>query len=123
MARVGRRGGRVVVSDLVVPDRELRDAYDTMHRMLDPSHARAFTAEELEALLASNVGAPERVEQRTSPAFSLEHIITGFADREGIVQALDAELEGGPTPGFMPARIDGVLTVMFSSVAIRATRY
>jgi ubiquinone/menaquinone biosynthesis C-methylase UbiE len=38
MARVCRRGGRVVVSDMVAPNAEVKEAFDDVHRHLDPSH-------------------------------------------------------------------------------------
>ena len=47
MARVCRAGGRVVISDLVAPDAELRRTFDDLHRQLDPSHVRAVPADEL----------------------------------------------------------------------------
>ena len=64
MARVCRSTGRVVVSDVVVPDVAVRDAYDAVHRSLDPSHGRAFTAEEVVDLLTTHVGPVAHVEHR-----------------------------------------------------------
>src|SRR4029079_6798822 len=37
MARVCKPGGRVIVSDLVAPNAEVRDAFDDFQRILDPS--------------------------------------------------------------------------------------
>src|SRR5262249_58491577 len=40
MGRVCRRGGRVVVADMVAPNADVRDAFDALHRCLHPSPAR-----------------------------------------------------------------------------------
>jgi len=122
MARVCRAGGRVVVSDLVVPDPALRDRFDAVHRSLDPSHGRAFTADEIADLLATHVGPLGHREQRGPGALPLDAIVTEVADRAAVLQALDAELGGGPATGFLPARTDGTLTVSFASVVVHASR-
>jgi ubiquinone/menaquinone biosynthesis C-methylase UbiE len=52
MVRVCRRGGRVVVIDLVSPeDPTLAVTYNCLERLRDPSHVRAMTAEELQRLM------------------------------------------------------------------------
>jgi SAM-dependent methyltransferase len=122
MARVCRRAGRVVVSDVVVPDPAIaaRDTYDTVHRALDPSHGRAFTAAELVDLLAATVGTVGRVERRDPGTLPLAAIMTEVADRDAVVRALEREIDGGPTTGFLPARVEGELTVSFASVVVHA---
>lgn len=120
MARVCRPGGRVVISDVVVPDPAVREAYDAVHRALDPSHGRAFAADEIVALLEAQVGPVGRVESAGPGAFPLDAIVTDVADRDAVVRALDAELAGGPPTGFLPARPDGTLTVSFTSVVVEA---
>ena len=50
--RVCKRGGRVVVADLVLPPEKVA-AYDRMERLRDPSHVRALTEVELRELLTS----------------------------------------------------------------------
>lgn len=122
MARVCRRGGRVAVSDLVVPDPALREAYDAVHRALDPSHGRAFTADEIADLLATHVGPIGHRAQHGPGALPLDGIVTEVADRAAVLEALHAELGGGPPTGFLPARTDGTLTVSFTSVVVHAAR-
>src|SRR5262245_50535346 len=124
MARVCRRGGRVVVSDVVVPDPAIRTTYDAVHRALDPSHARAFTADEITDLLAARVGPIGHHEQQGPGAMPLDTIVSDVADRPAVLAMLDAELSGdGPETGFLPARTDdGVLTVSFTSVVAQAGR-
>jgi SAM-dependent methyltransferase len=120
MARVCRRSGRVVVSDVVVPDPSIRTAYDAVHRALDPSHGRAFTVEEVVELLGTHVGAVGRVESRGPGSLPVESIMTEVADRGAVLRALDAELGGGPPTGFLPSRAGGALSVSFTSVVVHA---
>lgn len=123
MARVCRRGGRVVVSDVVVPDPAIRDTYDAVHRALDPAHGRAFTDGEITAVLARRVGPICHHAQHGPGSLPLDSIVSDVADRPAVVAMLEAELDGGPETGFMPARTDdGALTVSFSSVVVQATR-
>jgi SAM-dependent methyltransferase len=122
MARVCRPGGRVVVSDVVVPDPAVREAYDAVHRSLDPSHVRAFTGDEIADLLASHVGPIARAAQRGPGALPLEGIVTDVADLPAVLAALESELAGCPPTGFSPSRGDGGLLVSFVSVVVHATR-
>lgn len=52
MARVCRRGGRVVVAD-AAPVAGKQDAYNRMEKLRDPSHVKALTSEELLGLHAA----------------------------------------------------------------------
>ncbi|MDQ1479635.1 MAG: hypothetical protein QOI44_496, partial [Actinomycetota bacterium] len=56
MARVCRPGGRVVLSDMIAPSAEVRDAFDELHRQIDPSHTRALLEAEIAELLGRAVG-------------------------------------------------------------------
>src|SRR2546429_263848 len=47
MARVCRPGGRVVAVDMVAPSAEVREAFDALHRRIDPSHAGVLLEGEL----------------------------------------------------------------------------
>ena len=122
MNRVCRPGGRVVVSDLVAPDADLRGPFDALHRLLDPSHARALLEPELAELLQSTVG--PLCARQTPPSISLplEQILTDAADRDAVWATLRAELAGGPPTGFAPVLHDGELLVSFTSVALQAMR-
>lgn len=50
MVRVCRRGGRLVLVDLVAPSGEVRERFDYVHRLIDPSHVRSFLESELASL-------------------------------------------------------------------------
>jgi SAM-dependent methyltransferase len=124
MARVCRPGGRVVVSDMVVPNAEVKEAFDDVHRRLDPSHMGVLFGEEIVALLAHEVGRVSFAELSDPFRLPLDHIFSDVSDRPWVSAALAAEVEGGPPSGFAP-QVDpetGSLTVSFSSVTVHATR-
>ena len=58
MVRVCRPGGRVALSDLVAPSAEVRDAFDQLHQLIDPSHRRAFVRDELPVLFPDGLAVP-----------------------------------------------------------------
>jgi SAM-dependent methyltransferase len=121
MARVCRPGGRVALSDMVAPSAGVREAFDALHRLLDPSHAAVLLETELEALLRSQVGvlAGERTGERG--ALPIEAILTEVADRDAVLSALRSELGGGPETGFDPVERDGRVHVFFTRAAASAT--
>jgi ubiquinone/menaquinone biosynthesis C-methylase UbiE len=51
MVRVCRRGGRVLVADLILPP-EKAEHYDVMEKLRDPSHVRLLREDELPSLIA-----------------------------------------------------------------------
>jgi SAM-dependent methyltransferase len=122
MARVCRPGGRVVASDMVVPSVEVREAFDALHRRIDPSHAGVLLEAELAELLHSTVGPLTYGE--TSDPFTLpvDHMLTDAADRDAVISALRAELAGGPATGFNPVADAGQILVSFTSTVVHATR-
>ena len=122
MARVCRPGGRVVAVDMVAPSAEVREAFDALHRRIDPSHAGVLLEGELAELLHSKVGPLTYGE--TSDPFTLpvDHILTDAADRDAVTSALQAELAGGPATGFDPVLDDGQTLVSFTNTVVHATR-
>jgi ubiquinone/menaquinone biosynthesis C-methylase UbiE len=119
MVRVGRSGGRVVINDLVAPYAVVRDRYDDLHRLLDPSHVRTFLAEELKAALPEAVTCThqETVEIR----LPLEVSISDVSDREAVVATLHDELHGGAPSGFVPTIENGALVVTFHVCTVHGT--
>ena len=120
MARVCRSGGRVVLSDLVVPLSEVRDTFDALHRRIDPSHHRAMLEAELITLL------PEGYElsygATGSARFPISIAYTDQSDTEAVDAALRAELAGGPVTGFEPSEDDdGTLRVAFWTSTVHAS--
>ncbi len=55
MARVARRGGLVVVADIVTsPQPQFARAHNAIERLCDPTHVRALSADQLRALFVAN---------------------------------------------------------------------
>ncbi len=67
MARVCRPGGRVVISDMLSPSAADRAAFDALHRVIDPSHARCLLDAEMSGLITTHVGA---ITGRTEPGIT-----------------------------------------------------
>jgi ubiquinone/menaquinone biosynthesis C-methylase UbiE len=122
MARVCRPGGRVVVADLVAPSAQVRDAFDELHRLLDPSHVRALLQGELAELVRSAVGPLTSCEAEDPFTVALDLILTEATDRDGVLAALRAELSGGPPTGFMPVGDADHVQVSFTTTAVQARR-
>jgi ubiquinone/menaquinone biosynthesis C-methylase UbiE len=122
MARVCRRGGRVVAADMVAPSADVREAFDALHRRIDPSHAGVLLEAEMAELLEAEVGPLTYGETSDPFRIAVEHILTDAADRDAVVSALEAELAGGAATGFEPVLEDGQTIVSFTNTVVHATR-
>jgi SAM-dependent methyltransferase len=122
MARVCRPGGRVVVADMVAPSAEVRDAFDAVHRCLDPSHAGVLLEGELAELVRTKVGPLAYGETSDPFRIPVDAILTDAADRDAVTSALQAELAGGAATGFEPVVEDGQTLVSFTNTVVHAQR-
>jgi len=122
MARVCKPAGRVVVSDLVAPDADVRDAFDDFQRILDPSHARTFVADELAEAVGAAVGSIDTVDAPGPFSIPVHTIFSEVSDRDRVLAVLDAELAGGPATGMAPVRDGDAIMVAFCSATVRAIR-
>lgn len=122
MARVCRPGGRVVAADMVAPSAEVRDAFDALHRSLDPSHAGVLLEAEMAGLLEAEVGPLSYGETSDPFRIPVDHILSDAADRDAVTQAWEAELAGGAATGFEPVLEDGQTLVSFTNTVVHATR-
>jgi SAM-dependent methyltransferase len=122
MARVCNDRGRVVVADMVPPSPELRDAFDDLHRCLDPSHAGVLLEAEMAGLLESKVGPLTYGETSEPFLIPVDAILTDAADRDAVAKALEAELAGGAATGFDPVVEDGRTLVSFTNTVVHAER-
>ena len=122
MARVCKPGGRVVVSDLVAPDADVRDAFDDFQRLLDPSHARTFVPDELVDAVGAAVGTVDAVDAPGPFPIPVHTIFSDVSDPARVLAVLDAELAGGPVTGMAPVRDGDAILVAFRSVTVHATR-
>lgn len=111
MARVVKKGGKLVVWDLEAPAEELRAVSDRLETLRDPSHTRMLSRGEFEELFREQFTL-ELEELRLIPV-RLESWMdltdTSEPVRAEIIQELDAELRGGQKTGFDPYRKDGEL--------------
>lgn len=121
MQRVCRPGGRVVLVDLVAPDATVRDRFDHVHRLLDPSHVRTF----LELELAGLLGGVDALSYAATAGFRLpiDVACTEQSDRAEVVALLTAELDGTGAPtGFDPVRDGDAITVDFVTCVVHGVR-
>jgi SAM-dependent methyltransferase len=119
MVRVCRPGGRVVLADLVAPSADIRETFDHVHRLLDPSHVRALLEHELAAVFPADVRLSHG--ETTTARLPLDIAVTEQSDRDAVVAALRADLAGGAPTGFEPSEEDGRLLVAFSSCTVEGT--
>ncbi|HVX09199.1 class I SAM-dependent methyltransferase [Humibacter sp.] len=120
MARVCRRSGRVVISDMVAPEAGVRHRYDELHRLIDPSHTALLLAEELVRMLEDEVGPVIRHETLERVPVPLDLFLTEQSDSEAVLAALEDELAGGPATGFRPSRDDGRLSAGIQTTVVHA---
>lgn len=122
MTRVCRVGGRIVLVDLVAPHPEVRDRFDDVHRLLDPSHVRTFLERELADVLPG--GIDDLVFADTSTIrLPIDVAFSEQSDRERVMTLLaaDASAEGAPT-GFDPVEEDGTFVVSFVTCVVQSER-
>jgi hypothetical protein len=119
MVRACRPGGRVVLSDLIAPSAEERDAFDHLHRLIDPSHLCAFLEAELTDLLPEGVALTYG--HTSTIRLPLDVALTEQSDLDTVLTALRAELNGDKRTGFDPAEEDGKLVVSFVSCIVHGT--
>ncbi len=119
MVRVSRHGGRVVLLDLIAPSSTDRERFDYLHRLLDPSHVRAYTEDELAAIFPNKVTLAHG--ETTTMRFPIDVAITKQSDSDAVVAALHNELAGGEPTGFEPLEQDGTLLVSFITCVVHGT--
>ncbi len=118
MARVCKPGGRVVLFDLVAPSDDVRDRFDHVHRLLDPSHVRTF----LEPELADLAPGPMVYADTMSIRLPIDVVVTEQSDRDAVIAALRDDVNGGTPTGFEPVEEDAGLVVSFTTCVIHAER-
>ena len=121
MARVCRPGGRVVLSDMIAPSAQVREAFDDLHRRIDPSHARALLEAEIADLLGRTVG-PLTYAETASMRLPIDVMLTDASDREAALTALHRDLDGESPTGFDPVITDDGIVVSFTGTVVHATR-
>lgn len=117
MARVCRKDGRVVVSD-VAPDADKTHAYDRMEKMRDPSHGHAHSVPELAGLGADlALGEPAVQTSLTGPMAYEAVLATSFPEqysREELLGLMREDAESGEDRNGFKAQIaDGKVLVTY----------
>ena len=102
--------------------RRCADAFDDLHRCLDPSHAGVLLEAEMAGLLESKVGPLTYGETSEPFLIPVDAILTDAADRDAVAKALEAELAGGAATGFDPVVEDGRTLVSFTNTVVHAER-
>jgi ubiquinone/menaquinone biosynthesis C-methylase UbiE len=122
MVRTCRTGGRVVLVDLIAPVAEVRDAFDHVHRLIDPSHVRTFLEAELVALLPGGLDAVTYGETSTI-RLPIDVAFSEQSERVEVLDILRAELRGqGDPTGFDPVEDNGQLVVSFTTCVVHGDR-
>ncbi|TML39334.1 MAG: methyltransferase domain-containing protein [Actinobacteria bacterium] len=122
MVRVCRHDGRVVLLDIVPPDPAVRDHFDYLHRLLDPSHVRSFLECELADLLP---GGLDGLTYADTFSFRLpvDVAITDQSDSQEVLRLLRDELQGAaPRSGLEPTDEDGKVMVDFTTCVVHTRR-
>jgi ubiquinone/menaquinone biosynthesis C-methylase UbiE len=125
MRRVCRAGGRVAIDELIQPpsaDAPTRDRYDALHRLLDPSHVRARTDEELHDLLTATIGPVTQHAMNDGVTLPLEIVVTDASDADRVWRTIEDELAGGPATGFDPVRTGETIEVTFRTATFHVSR-
>jgi len=127
MKRVVRRGGHVVVVDILAPDDEAtHERYDNIERLRDPTHTRTQTKQGLQRLLMdSGLESHGKPITRLFPVKLTEWMSftnTPTNHQQKILAAIEAELGGGPATGMRPYRVDDHLFFKHEYAVAIATR-
>jgi SAM-dependent methyltransferase len=112
MVRVCKTGGHVIIVDIIVPIESTAAAYNYYEWLCDPSHTRCLSLDEFRDSV--ELFGLESVSARTRPIEEhliawMEFSLTGAAQRQEILRAVNAEMAGGPKTGLEPYQRDSLL--------------
>lgn len=123
MVRVCRIGGRIVLLDLVAPSGEVRERFDHVHRLIDPSHVRAFLEGEMVELLPGGIDGLAYADTMTI-RLPLDVASTEQSQGGVVLDMLTSEVRGESEPtGFDPAEEDNTLVVSFVTCIVHCVRH
>ena len=113
MRRVCKPGGRVAIVDITTSDDpQIAETHNRLERMRDPSHTTAFSLAGLHALAGRCDLNPIHTSQNSAIrdlAQWMELTATPEQVQQKIVDAYEAEIDGGPPTGMLAHREDGHL--------------
>jgi SAM-dependent methyltransferase len=123
MARVCRIDGRIVLLDIVPPSDDVREQFDHVHRLIDPSHVRSLLAGELAELVPGGVDNLAYA-NLFSLRFPLEVALTDQSEEAEVLEILGAEMAAnGPPTGFEPAQEESGVVVSFVTCVVHGVRH
>ena len=120
IARVCRRGGRILVADMLGSERpEQARHHDEIERLCDPTHARALPRSEFDALIAgAGLVAVRAIESKLD--YDLDEWMAHGAPAEAAQREIVARMTsyvGDDRPGLAVRREDGRLRFTHRTVA------
>jgi SAM-dependent methyltransferase len=122
MVRVCRRGGRVVLVDLIAPIPDAREQFDRIHRLIDPSHVHSFLESELVELLPNGMDSVTYADTATI-RLPIDIAFTEQSEQDLVLGMLRAEMSGnGETTGLEPTEENGKVVVSFTTTVVHAER-
>ncbi len=123
MVRVCRSGGRIVLVDLIAPSGDVRERFDMVNQLIDPSHVRSFLERELAELLP---GGMDELAYADTLTFRLP-IEVAFTEQSEQVEVLDvlrAEIRGdGRTDWLRSLRRRGQADGVFLTCVVQGVRH
>jgi len=114
MARVCRRGGTVAIIDMACEPGESGRRHNELERLRDPSHARALAEDELSGILIQagvSAGTVGERRQRMPVTPWLDQAQPAQRERQRVLAALQAEIDGGPASGLRAGEEEGGLRI------------
>jgi ubiquinone/menaquinone biosynthesis C-methylase UbiE len=112
MARVCKKGGHLLIVDIVVPERETAADYNYYEWLCDQSHTRCLDFDEFQSyfrLFGLEVTSARSREYEEPVVEWMDFSLTQDNHREAILLALREELKGGTTTGMAPVERDSIL--------------
>ena len=117
MARVGVRGARVVIVDMV----DGGSRHNELERLRDPSHTSALTTSTLLGLLAGPGIDASVASEHEHTMDASRWLAQAHGEREPVEAALRAEAQGGPPTGLHARLVDGALQITQRWVILAGT--
>jgi ubiquinone/menaquinone biosynthesis C-methylase UbiE len=112
MARVCKKGGHILIVDIVVPELEMAADYNYYEWLCDQSHTRCLDYDEFQAyfrLFGLEVISARSREYEEPLVAWMDFSLTEDRHREAILLALREELKGSTKTGMAPVERDSLL--------------
>ncbi len=121
MVRVCKKGGHIIIVDIIVPDESTATEYNYYEWLCDQSHTRSLGSNEFQTYF--RLYGMEIISARTRDLKEeligwMDFSITEKVHRDKILHDVSAELRGGPKTGLTPFEEDSVLYFMQLDQAI-----